>query len=78
VKLKVKDTGADWLLNKVVKGFEDNITQIMVANLNDQLREQIEDLALQNLNGYFEVNPDLMLGILGITIDDLDEKVVWV
>jgi hypothetical protein len=77
VKLKVKDTGADWLLNKVVKGFEDNITQIMVANLNDQLREQI-DLALQNLNGYFEVNPDLMLGILGITIDDLDEKVVWV
>jgi hypothetical protein len=42
-----------------VKGFEDNITQIMVANLNDQLREQI-DLALQNLNGYFEVNPDLI------------------
>jgi hypothetical protein len=77
VKLKVKDTGADWLLNKVVKGFEDSITQIMAANLVDQVKEQL-NLALENLNSYFEVNPDLLLGLLGITMDDLEEKVVWV
>ena len=77
VKLKVKNTGADWLLNKVVKGFEDNITQIMATNLIDQLKEQL-NLALENLNGYSEVNPDLLLGFFGIAMDDLDEKVVFV
>jgi hypothetical protein len=77
VSLKVQDTGADWLLNKVVKGFEDNITQIMEANLSDQVRDQI-DLALENLNSYFHVNPDLILELLGISIDDLEEKIVWV
>jgi hypothetical protein len=77
VSLKVQDTGADWLLNKVVKGFEDNITQIMAVNLSDQVRDQI-DLALENLNSYFQVNPDLILELLGISIDDLEEKVVWV
>eukprot|EP00934_Nitzschia_sp_Nitz4_P008332 Nitzschia sp. Nitz4//scaffold43_size134323//59252//64701//NITZ4_003299-RA/size134323-processed-gene-0.11-mRNA-1//1//CDS//3329551948//8322//frame0 len=77
VKLKVKDTGADWILNGVVKSFEDNITQIVASNLSDQVRVQL-DLALENLNGYFAVNPDLMLGFLDITIDDLEEKVVWV
>jgi hypothetical protein len=77
VQLKVKDTGADWLLNKVVKGFEDNITQILATNLNEQVREQME-LAIQNLNSYFEINPDLLLGLLDITMDDLEEKVVWV
>lgn len=77
VKLKVKDTGADWLLNKVVKSFEDSITQILATNLNEQIREQM-DLALENLNGYFAVNPDLVLGLLDITMDDLEEKVIWV
>lgn len=77
VKLEVKDTGADWLLNKVVKSFEDNITQILATNLNEQIREQME-LALTNLNGYFAVNPDLVLGLLDITMEDLEEKVIWV
>eukprot|EP00980_Cylindrotheca_fusiformis_P031699 scaffold26800_cov127-Cylindrotheca_fusiformis.AAC.6 len=77
VKLKVKDTGADWLLNKVVEGFADNITQIVAANLNDQVREQVE-LILENLNSYFEVDPDVVLGLLGISMDDLDEQVAWV
>ena len=77
VSLKVKDTGADWLLNKVVEGFEPNITQIMAANLSDQVRDQI-DLALENLNGYFQTNPDLILDLLNISIDDLEEKIVWV
>ena len=77
VKLKVKNTGADWLLNKVVKSFEDNITHILATNLNEQVRQQM-DLALENLNGYFAVNPDLVLGLLDITMNDLEEKVMWV
>ena len=63
------------MLNKVVKSFEDSITQILATNLNEQIREQM-DLALKNLNGYFAVNPDLVLGLLDITMDDLEEKVV--
>jgi hypothetical protein len=77
VKLKVKDTGVDWLLNKVVRGFEDSITQIVATNLGDQVREQVH-LALENLNSYFEVNPDVLLGLLGISMEDLGESVVWV
>ena len=77
VKLKVKDTGADWLLNKVVQSFEDSITQILATNLNEQVRQQM-DLALENLNGYFTVNPDIILGLLDVTMDDLEEKVTWV
>ena len=77
VKLKVRNTGADWVLNKVVKSFSDSMTQIMATNLKDQIQEQIE-LALENINSYFEVNPDMMLGLLGITMDDLEERVVWV
>ena len=77
VKLKVKDTGADWLLNKVVQGFEDSITEVVASNLNDQVREQI-NLALESMNSYFRVNPDIILGLLGISIEDLDEKIVWV
>jgi hypothetical protein len=77
VKLRVKDTGADWLLNKVVEGFADRFTEIMSANLCDQVRIQIEE-ALKNLNSYFESNPEVLLGMLDITLDDLDEKIVWV
>ena len=77
VKLKVNDTGADWLLNKVVKGFEEKITQILSMNLIDQVKEQL-DHTLESLNGYFEVNPDVLLGILGITMEDLEVKEVWV
>jgi hypothetical protein len=77
VMLKMRDTGADWLLNKVVTSFSDNITQIVAANLKEQVREQI-DVALQHANSYFEVNPELILSLLGITMDDLEEKVVWV
>ena len=77
VKLTVKDTGADWLLNKVVKSFEGNITQILATNLNEQVRIQLE-LALENLNGYFAINPAVILGILDISLDDLEDKVAWV
>ena len=77
VKFKVKDTGADWILNQAVKGFSDNITEAVESNLKQQVRDQIR-LALENLNSYFMVNPDLLLGILGITMNDLEENVVWV
>jgi hypothetical protein len=77
VTLKVKETGADWVLNKVVKSFSDSIAQVMATNLKEQIREQIE-LALEHINSYFEVNPDLMPNFLGITMEDLEERVVWV
>lgn len=77
VKFKVKDTGADWILNQAVKGFEDNITKAVEENLKDQVKDQIR-VALEHLNSYFMMNPDLLLGLLGITMDDLEENVVWV
>lgn len=77
VKLRVRDTGADWLLNKVVEGFADRFTEIMSTNLCEQVRNQIEE-ALKNMNSYFESNPEVLLGLLDITLDDLDEKIVWV
>ena len=77
VKFKVKDTGADWILNQVVKGFEENITRAVEENLKDQVKDQIR-VALEHLNSYFTMNPDLLLGLLGITMDDLEENVVLV
>lgn len=77
VKLQVRETGADWLLNKVVQGFEDSITEVVATNLEDQVREQV-DLILDNLNSYFAVNPAIVLGLLGISMDDLAEHVEWV
>jgi hypothetical protein len=77
VNLRVQDTGADWFLNKIVEGFGEKFTEITSANLCDQLRRQIEE-ALHNLNMYFEANPDVLLGLLDVSLDDLDERVVWV
>jgi hypothetical protein len=72
VKLRVKNTGADWLLNKVVRHFSDNITQVVQLNLREQIELQIK-AALENLNSYFAVNPELLLSILGIAMDDLED-----
>jgi hypothetical protein len=77
VKFKVNDTGADWILNKVVKQFSSNITEVVETNLKEEVRKQV-DKALENLNSYFVVNPDLMLSILGVTMDDLEDNIVWV
>lgn len=77
VKFKVKDTGADWILNQAVKGFEDNITKAVEENLKEQVKDQMR-VALEHLNSYVTVNPDLLLSLLGITMDDLEENVVWV
>jgi hypothetical protein len=77
VQLRVQDTGADWILNKIVDGFGDKLTDIISANLCDQVRMQIEE-ALHNLNQYFAANPKVILGLLDISLDDLEERVVWV
>eukprot|EP00536_Pseudo-nitzschia_multiseries_P014949 jgi/Psemu1/291736/fgenesh1_pg.795_\ len=77
VKLEVQDTGADWLLNKIVEGFGDRFTDIISANLCDQVRKQMGE-ALDSLNGYFEENPEFLLGMLDISLDDLDEMTVFV
>jgi len=77
VKFKFKETGVDWVLNKIVSNFSDKITQIVIDNLKDQIALSI-NAALENLNKYIEVNPEIMLKILGITIDDLEENIAWV
>jgi len=77
--LEVKDTGfgSEWLLNRAVEVFGENITQVVEDNLKEQILEQSR-LAMENLNSYFQVNPNMLLTILGISMDDLEENVVWV
>jgi hypothetical protein len=77
VRLKVEDTGADWLLNKAVRGFSENITKVVESNLKEQIQEQTKTLLVQ-LNSYFAVNEDIFLNLLGISLDDLEEHIVWV
>lgn len=79
VWLKVKDTGfgSDWLLNKAVDAFADDITKVVEDNLRDQIQEQVRK-ALDSLNSYFLVNPNMLLNLLGISMDDLENNVVWV
>jgi hypothetical protein len=47
------------------------------ANLKDQIQEQAQN-AIENLNSYFLMNPSLLLNLVGVSINDLDENVVWV
>eukprot|EP00559_Dactyliosolen_fragilissimus_P009165 CAMPEP_0184872842 /NCGR_PEP_ID=MMETSP0580-20130426/41515_1 /TAXON_ID=1118495 /ORGANISM="Dactyliosolen fragilissimus" /LENGTH=968 /DNA_ID=CAMNT_0027375689 /DNA_START=1061 /DNA_END=3967 /DNA_ORIENTATION=- len=77
VKFKLQETGVDWILNKVLSNFSTNITDLVKLNLKEQLLLSING-ALENLNSYIEVNPDLMLKILGISLDDLEEVIAWV
>lgn len=77
VNFRFKETGADWLLNKIIANFTKGITQIVRDNMKEQISLSINEV-LHHLNSYIEVNPDLMLKVLGITIDDLEENVAWV
>jgi hypothetical protein len=77
VRLKVEDTGADWLLNKAVRGFSENITRVVESNLKEQIQEQTKKV-LEQLNSYFAANKDIFLNLLGISLDDLEEHIVWV
>lgn len=79
LRMTVYDTGfgSDWILNKAVDVFEKNLTEIVEDNLKDKIREQIQN-GIESLNSYFLLDPSLLLNILGISMDDLDENVVWV
>lgn len=79
MQLRVKDTGfgSDWLLNRAVHVFADNITRVVEENLRDQILEQSR-AAVDNLNAYFSVNPNMLLNLLGISMEDLEENVVFV
>ena len=80
LSMVVKDTGfgSDWILNKAVEVFEEKLTEVVVTNLKDQIQEQLVQNILESLNSYFLINPNLLLNVLGISMDDLDENVVWV
>lgn len=79
VRLQVKDTGlgSDWIVNRAVEVFEASITRTVEENLKLQIRDQINS-TIESLNDYFQVNPKMVLNVLGIAIDDLDEHVVFV
>jgi len=77
VRLKLHDTGADWLLNKAVKGFSESITQTVEANLREQIYEQAET-TLKQMNSYFLVHQEVFFSLLGVTMDDLEEHIVFV
>lgn len=80
LSMMVKDTGfgSDWILNKAVEVFEEKLMEVVVTNLKDQIQEQLVQNILESLNSYFLINPNLLLNVLGISMDDLDENVVWV
>lgn len=54
VSVRLHDTGADWLLNKAVKGFSESITAVVEANLKEQIEEQT-NAAIEQMNSYFLV-----------------------
>lgn len=77
VKLEFKETGADWILNAVLKGFSTQITEIVEDNLKSQIVNQVHVL-LEQVNCFIDANPDLLMTTLGITMKDLEESIVCV
>lgn len=75
LKLKFMQTGADWILNAVLKGFDQQITAAVEENLKEQIMKQVHIL-LEQVNGLIESNPDLLMNALGITIKDVEENIV--
>ena len=76
VKFKFKSTGADWLLNGLVKGFREVISDVVETKTKEAIVQQIEE-TIVNVNEYLADNPDLLLNVLAIDIDDLEENVVY-
>ena len=77
LKLKFMQTGADWILNAVVKGFDHQITAVVEENLKEQIMKQVHAV-LEHVNGLIESNPHLLMNALGITMKDLKESIVYV
>ena len=77
VLLSFKETGADWLFNSLVSNFSGSITAIVRLNLKNQLLRTI-NATIASINSYIEANPEVLLKLLGITLDDLDMNTAWV
>lgn len=77
LKLEFMQTGADWILNAVLKGLTHQITEIVQACLREQIVNQVNNL-LEQVNGFIETNPEILLKALGITIADLEESIVCI
>jgi hypothetical protein len=71
------ETGADWLLNSVLRGFRRQTSEIVEAIFKEQITQQVHNL-LENANGFVDANPDVLLVALGITLKDLEESIVSV
>ncbi|KAL7550468.1 hypothetical protein ACHAWF_013694, partial [Thalassiosira exigua] len=63
LRLEFQETGADWILNAVLKGFSQQITDIVQDNLKQQIVKQVHT-ALEIANEQVAANPDLLLNIL--------------
>jgi len=77
LKLEFMETGADWILNAVLKGFSHQITEVVQENLEEQIVKQVHTV-LEQVNGFIDTNPDLLMNALGITMNDLEESIVCV
>jgi len=77
LKLEFMETGADWILNAVLKGFSHKITEIVQDNLKEQIVKQVHIL-LEQMNSFIDSNPDLLMNALGITMADIEESIVSV
>jgi len=67
LQMTVKDTGfgSDWILNKAVEVFEEKLTEVVEGNLKEQIQEQVQN-AIENINSYFLMNPDLLLNLVSL------------
>ena len=67
LEMTVKDIGfgSDWVLNKVIEVFEHKLTEIVECNLREQIHEQAQN-AIENINSYFLINPDLLLNLVSV------------
>lgn len=77
VQFYFKETGLDWLLNKIIENFAQLITQLVRDNLFSQISKTFIN-TLENLNNSLQVHPDMFLKILGISLDDLEDNIAWV
>ena len=77
LKLEFMETGAAWILNAVLKGFSHKITEIVQDNLKEQIVKQVHIL-LEQVNGFIDTNPHLLMNALDITMVDLEESIVSV
>jgi len=77
LKIVFAETGVDWILNSVLRGFRRQTSEIVGAIFKEQITHQVHNL-LENANGFVDSNPDLFLVALGITLKDLEESIVSV